>query len=64
MAGTQVRIAGNPNVALENRVLLTNMLLPDGREILFGEGERFQLRWGRLLTGEDGRGSSSPAWAP
>jgi hypothetical protein len=51
--GMRIRIAGNPNVALANRILLTNMLLPNGREILFGNGERYQARWSGQGMGED-----------
>ena len=51
--GIEVRIAGNPSSVLANRVLLTNMLLPNGREILFGNGERYQARWSGQKMGED-----------
>ena len=54
--GTRVRIAGNPSSVLENRVLLTNILLPDGRELLFGVGERYQSRWPGQRIGEDASG--------
>jgi hypothetical protein len=49
--GTRVRIAGNPSRAGDHRLWLTNMLLPDGREILFGA--RYQARWSQQTVGED-----------
>jgi len=51
--GIEVRIAGNPSSVLANRVLLTNMLLPNGREILFGNGERYRARWSGQKMDED-----------
>ena len=53
--GTTVRVAGNPSRAAGNGMWLTNMLLPDGREILFGA--RYQARWSEQTIGEDIRGA-------
>lgn len=52
--GTRVRIAGNPSRAGSNGMWLTNMLLPDGQEILFGA--QYQARWSDKTIGEDIRG--------
>lgn len=53
--GTRVTIAGNPTRASNSGMWLTNMLLPDGQEILFGA--QYQARWSEDTIGEDIRGS-------
>ena len=42
-AGTRVKVAGNSGRQANDVMLLTNMLLPSGHEILFGAG--IQPRW-------------------
>lgn len=53
--GTHVRVAGNPSRAADNGLWLTNMLLPDGQEILFGA--RYEPRWSEQTIGQDIRGA-------
>jgi hypothetical protein len=52
--GTRVKIAGNPTHAEGEGMWLTNMLLPNGQEILFGA--RYEARWSDKTIGEDIRG--------
>ncbi len=54
-AGTRVKVAGNPGRQLDNVLWLTNMLLPDSREILFGNAVR--ARWSQQTIGRDLRGA-------
>jgi hypothetical protein len=51
--GLHVRLAGNPGRARDDIVWVTNMLLPDGREILFGAG--IAARWSGRTVGQDTR---------
>ncbi|HEX9875695.1 MAG TPA: DUF6152 family protein [Gammaproteobacteria bacterium] len=54
--GTQVRVAGNPGRRVDNALWLTNVLLGDGREILFGAN--YPPRWSEVTLGaEDVRGA-------
>jgi hypothetical protein len=50
-AGTRVKVAGNPGRAAGDILFLTNMMLPSGDEILFGEG--FRARWSQRTIGSD-----------
>jgi hypothetical protein len=54
-AGTRVKLAGNGGRQLDNVMWLTNMLLPDGKEILFGQAVR--ARWSQQTIGSDIRGA-------
>ena len=56
--GTHVKLAGNPGRARDDILWVTNMLLPDGREILFGSG--IAPRWSSSTVGEDTRRAVSP----
>jgi len=47
--GARVRVAGNVGKLSDNALWLTNMLLPDGREILFGA--RYEPRWSQTTIG-------------
>jgi hypothetical protein len=47
--GARVRVAGNVGKLSDSALWLTNMLLPDGREILFGA--RYQPRWSQTTIG-------------
>ena len=49
--GTRVKVAGNGGRQADNALWLTNMLLPDGQEILFGAGIR--PRWSQQTIGSD-----------
>jgi hypothetical protein len=49
--GSRVRIAGNGGRQANNVMWLTNMLLPDGNEILFGAAVR--PRWSQQTIGRD-----------
>jgi hypothetical protein len=49
--GNRVRIAGNGGRQADNVMWLTNMLLPNGSEILFGGGVR--PRWSQQTIGRD-----------
>jgi hypothetical protein len=53
--GSRVRIAGNGGRQANNVMWLTNMLLPNGSEILFGGGVR--PRWSQQTIGRDIRGA-------
>jgi uncharacterized protein DUF6152 len=53
--GTHVKLAGNGGRARDDILWVTNMLLPDGREILFGSG--IPARWSSRTVGEDTRGT-------
>jgi len=50
-AGTRVTVAGNGGRQLDNVLWLTNMLLPSGQEILFGQAVR--ARWSQQTIGSD-----------
>ncbi|HUQ52769.1 MAG TPA: DUF6152 family protein [Gammaproteobacteria bacterium] len=54
-AGTRVKVAGNGGRQLENVLWLTNMLLPNGKEILFGQAVK--PRWSQQTIGSDVRGA-------
>ncbi len=54
-AGTRVKVAGNGGRQADNVLWLTNMLLPNGEEILFGAGVR--PRWSQQTIGSDIRGA-------
>jgi hypothetical protein len=54
-AGTRVKVAGNGGRQLDNILWLTNMLLPNDREILFGQAVR--ARWSQQTIGRDIRGA-------
>jgi hypothetical protein len=54
-AGTRVKVAGNGGRQLDNVLWLTNMLLPSGKEILFGQAVR--PRWSQETIGTDVRGA-------
>jgi hypothetical protein len=53
--GTQVRVAGNPGRRSDNQLWLTNVLLDDGREVLFGAN--YMPRWTDDTIGADTRGT-------
>jgi len=53
--GTRVKVAGNGGRTANNVLWLTNMLLPNGSEILFGNGIR--PRWSQQTIGTDIRGA-------
>ncbi len=54
--GTRVRVAGNPGRINEHGLWLTNVLLEDGREILFGSA--YLPRWSeQTVGGTDTRGA-------
>lgn len=53
--GTRVKVAGNGGRQANNVLWLTNMLLPNGSEILFGAGIR--PRWSQQTIGTDIRGA-------
>jgi hypothetical protein len=53
--GTHVKLAGNGGRSRDDILWVTNMLLPDGREILFGSG--ISARWSSRTVGEDTRGT-------
>jgi hypothetical protein len=50
-AGTRVKVAGNGGRQADNVLWLTNMLLPNGQEILFGANVR--PRWSEQTIGRD-----------
>jgi hypothetical protein len=54
-AGTRVKVAGNGGRQANNVLWLTNMLLPNGSEILFGPTVR--PRWSQQTIGTDIRGA-------
>ena len=54
-AGTRVKVAGNGGRQLDNVLWLTNMLLPNDQEILFGQAVR--ARWSQQTIGRDVRGA-------
>jgi hypothetical protein len=54
-AGTRVKVAGNGGRQLDNVLWLTNMLLPNDQEILFGQAVR--ARWSQQTIGRDIRGA-------
>jgi hypothetical protein len=54
-AGTRVKVAGNGGRQADDVMFLTNMLLPSGKEILFGSG--IQPRWSQQTIGSDTRGA-------
>jgi Family of unknown function (DUF6152) len=49
--GTRVKVAGNPGRVDDDRLFLTNMLLPNGAEILFGAG--IPAHWSQRTIGAD-----------
>jgi hypothetical protein len=51
--GTHVKLAGNPGRTQDAIMWVTNMLLPSGEEILFGNG--IAPRWSQRTIGEDVR---------
>jgi hypothetical protein len=51
--GNRVKVAGNGGRVADNVLWLTNMMLPNGREILFGSA--VQPRWSRQTVGNDVR---------
>jgi len=53
--GTHVKLGGNGGRARDDIMWVTNMLLPDGREILFGSG--IPARWSSRTVGADTRGA-------
>lgn len=53
--GTRVRVAGNPGKINEHSLWLTNVLLEDGREMLFGAA--YLPRWSQEIIGADMRGA-------
>ncbi|MDH3420161.1 MAG: DUF6152 family protein [Gammaproteobacteria bacterium] len=53
--GTQVRVAGSPGRVKEHSLWLTNVLLDDGREVLFGSA--YLPRWSQNIVGADTRGA-------
>ena len=53
--GTHVKLAGNGGRLRDDIMWVTNMLLPDGREILFGSG--IAARWSTRTVGADTRGA-------
>jgi hypothetical protein len=53
--GKHVRAAGNPGRREDNLLWLTNVLLDDGREVLFGTN--YLPRWSQDTIGEDTRGA-------
>jgi len=53
--GTQVRVAGNPGRRDDQTLWLTNVLLEDGKEILFGTN--YPPRWSDDVIGTDTRGA-------
>lgn len=53
--GTQVRVAGNPGRRRDQSLWLTNVLLDDGREMLFGTN--YLPRWSDNVIGADTRGA-------
>jgi hypothetical protein len=57
-AGQRVKLAGNGGRARDDVMWVTNMLLPDGREILFGDA--IPSRWSSRTVGNDVRGAVSP----
>jgi hypothetical protein len=54
-AGNQVKVAGNGGRVADDVLWLTNMMLPNGREILFGAAVR--PRWSSETIGADIRGT-------
>jgi hypothetical protein len=56
--GDRVKLAGNGGRVRDDVMWVTNMLLPDGREILFGNG--IPSRWSSRTVGTDVRGAVSP----
>jgi hypothetical protein len=50
-SGTRVKVAGNGGRQSDNVLWLTNMLLPNGQEILFGAN--VQPRWSQQTIGRD-----------
>jgi hypothetical protein len=57
-AGEHVKLAGNGGRIRDDVMWVTNMLLPDGREILFGDA--IPSRWSSRTVGTDVRGAVSP----
>jgi hypothetical protein len=53
--GNSVKVAGNGGRVADNVLWLTNMMLPNGREILFGSAVR--PRWSQETIGSDIRGA-------
>jgi hypothetical protein len=53
--GEHVKLAGNGGRQRDDVMWVTNMLLPDGREILFGSG--IPSRWSSRTVGNDIRGA-------
>jgi hypothetical protein len=56
--GERVKLAGNGGRVRDDVMWVTNMLLPDGREILFGAA--IPSRWSSRTVGTDVRGAVSP----
>jgi uncharacterized protein DUF6152 len=56
--GARVKVAGNGARGRDDMLWITNMLLPDGREIQFGSF--YQARWSQQLVGKDIRGAVTP----
>jgi hypothetical protein len=56
-AGTRVKVAGNGGRQLDNVLWLTNMLLPNDQEILFGQAVR--ARWSQQTIGRDIRSAAT-----
>jgi hypothetical protein len=53
--GAHVRVAGSPSNRGENALYVTNMLLPDGTEVRFGDRAQ-ALRWADARDGSDAVG--------
>jgi hypothetical protein len=53
--GNRVKVAGNGGRVADDVLWLTNMMLPNGREILFGPA--VQPRWSQQTVGSDTRGA-------
>jgi hypothetical protein len=56
--GERVKLAGNGGRVRDDVMWVTNMLLPDGREVLFGNA--IPSRWSSRTVGTDVRGAVSP----
>jgi hypothetical protein len=56
--GNEVKVAGNGGRVADNVLWLTNMMLPNGREVLFGSAVR--SRWSGETIGSDIRGAVTP----
>jgi uncharacterized protein DUF6152 len=56
--GVRVKVAGNAARGRDDMLWITNLLLPDGREITFGGS--VTPRWSQQLVGKDIRGAVTP----